>query len=375
MSLDVPRLEAAIRRNDPAAVRAELPDASEAERKTASKALKELLRGPAFPDDMPVVVLRPEDLAGLIASGFRGHAEAGREHAERERKYQEWRAVANGLAFQLAVLGLAGGVAAAVRAAQDFPHSYEMTDADIGLAAALLADRAPGWLADLVDRHLRAHGQYQLGIPVWPLARKLVKRGAITRPSVPEYTTLLPGGLLHRAVGRGRTQGPLPSPAQALLADPALLEEEVWRLFTVPDAGLVLEQADRRADWMRGRDWVYRSRPGRRLSCSCARRGTWLAAVSSTRAWTRSAGTSPRTGCPGTRSRCGSSAPPPPRSPPGRGSTSACSPPGPRPGSASGSRVPGACRMRGCWMSGGCLMRPLLRCCSRRRASPLLSSN
>lgn len=256
MSLDVARLEVAVRRNDPAAVRAELRDASEAERKTASKALKDLFRGPAFPDDLPVVVVQPEDLAGLIASGFRGHAVAGREHSERERKYQEWRAVANGLAFQLAVLGLSGGVAAAARAAQDFPHSYEMTDADIGLAAALLADRAPGWLGDLVDRHLRMHGQYQLGIPAWPLARKLVQLGAITRPSVPEYTTLLPGGLLHRAVGRGHVQGPLPSPAQALLADPGLLEEEVWRLFTVPDAGLVLEQADRRADWMRGREWV-----------------------------------------------------------------------------------------------------------------------
>lgn len=256
MSLDMPRLKAAIRRNVPAAVRAELRDATEAERKTAAKALKELFRGPAFPDDVPFMVVRPADLAGLIASGFRVPPVAGGEHAERERKYQEWQAVASGLAFRLAVLGLAGGVAAAARAAQDFAYSYEMTDADIGLAAAVLADRAPGWLADFMDRHLRMHGQYQLGIPAWPLARKLVKLGAITRPSVPEYTTLLPGGVLHRAVGRGRTHEPLPSPAQALLADPGLLEEEVWRLFTVPDAGLVLEQADRRADWMLDRNWV-----------------------------------------------------------------------------------------------------------------------
>jgi hypothetical protein len=113
VSLDVPRLEAAIRRDDAAAVRDVLRDATVAERMTARKALKELFIRPAWDDlpfirpawdDLPFLMLRPADLAGLISSGFRvppaaGHAHAGREHAEREREYEKWREITNGLAF------------------------------------------------------------------------------------------------------------------------------------------------------------------------------------------------------------------------------------------------------------------------------------
>ena len=260
MSLDVPRLEAAIRGDDAAAVRDVLRDATDAERMTARKALKELFTPPAW-DDVPVLMLRPPDLAGLLSSGFRvppaaGREHAEREHAERERKYEAWREIANSLAFHLATLGLAGGVAAAARAAQEFPCFARTSDSEIDLAAAVLADRAPGWLADFTDRHLRLQGQYMLGILAWPLARKLVRLGAIARPAVPEYTTLLPWGVRCGSFNADGTPAPMLTPAQALLADPGLLEDEVWRLFTVPDAGLVLEQADRRADRIGDTDWM-----------------------------------------------------------------------------------------------------------------------
>ena len=264
MSLDLPRLEAAIRRDDATGVRDVLRDATAAERMTARKALKDLFTPPAW-DDLPFLMLRPAELAGLVSSGFRvppaaGHEHATRERADRERRYEEWREIANGLAFHLAALGLAGGVAAAAREAQEFPAFDRMPDAGIDLAAAVLADRAPGWLADFTDRHLRLQGQYMLGIPAWPLARKLVRLGAIARPAVPEYTTLLPGGVRWASFNADGTPAPMLSPAQALLADPGLLEDEVWRLFTVPDAGLVLEQADRRdgrigSDCVPGQTW------------------------------------------------------------------------------------------------------------------------
>jgi hypothetical protein len=73
----------------------------------------------------------------------------------------------------------------------------------------------------------------------------LVRLGAIPRPAIAEYTTLMPSGLAatdpcytgYRESSRG--------PADLLLADPGLLEDELWRLFTVPDAGTVLEKEDR----------------------------------------------------------------------------------------------------------------------------------
>jgi len=271
MSLDVARLDAAIRRNDAAGVREALRDAAEPERMACARTLRQLLRGPGWPDPRPVVVMRPEALMAMIGSGElaqpsaerqlelaerrRRMSERRRRMSERQRQYEEWRAVARGLAFQLAVFGLAGSVAAAARAARDISGARDGTDAGIGLVAAVLADRAPGWLADFMDRHLRLWGKYPLGVPAWPLARELVRLGAIARPGVPEYTTLMPSIALRCPRNPDGTRGPAPTPAQALLADPGLLEDEVWRLFTVPDAALVLHQADRRADWMQAAGW------------------------------------------------------------------------------------------------------------------------
>ena len=190
------RLEAAIRRNDAAGVRDLLRDATERERKTCAKALQPLLRGAQWPDLEPLFMVRPEELADVVRTGVRKHpsAERQREHAQLQRDYDEWHEAASGIAFDMAVFGLIGGVTAAARAAWDVP-SGSRRDPEVDLIAAVLADRAPDWLADLVDRHLRLWARYPLGIPAWPLARKLVRLGAIARPDLPEYTTLMPVGV------------------------------------------------------------------------------------------------------------------------------------------------------------------------------------
>ena len=79
------------------------------------------------------------------------------------------------------------------------------------------------------------------------MARRLVRLGAIARPAITQYTTRMPASLYHEGwVSDGRPpgivwrpdarQGPLYHPLDGLLADPGLLDDEVWRLFQVPGA-------------------------------------------------------------------------------------------------------------------------------------------
>jgi hypothetical protein len=270
------QLEAAIRCNDAAAVRDLLREATERERKVCAKALQPLLRGPQWPDIEPLFMVAPDELADLIRTGVRKFpsAERQREHAQLQRDYDEWHEAASGIAFHMAVFGLVGGVTAAARAAWDVP-SQSRCDPDIDLIAAVLADRAPDWLADLVDRHLRLWARHPLGIPAWALARKLVRLGAIARPDLAEYTTLMPVGVLllsplSASVLAHPPPEPVPSPADVLLSDPGLLDDEVWRLFTVPDAGQTLEQADRTAAWMQDIDHAPRQTWSESLAHLCA---------------------------------------------------------------------------------------------------------
>jgi hypothetical protein len=252
--LDPQVLEAAMRRDDPVAVRDLLKDASESERVACAKALKAFLTGPAWqqPD---LVMLMPQEFIDFHDSGYQDKPAAIRrqeeQQEERNRDYNAWREMARGFAFQLAALGLAGGVAAAAKLASEFGN-WETTPAEVSQVAVVLADRRPPWLADFMDRHLKLHGEFQFGIAAWPLARALVRLGAIPRPSRPEYTTLMPGGTRWQAQTGDKANWPVhqrssqnwPPPAEALLADSGLLEDEFWRLFTVPDAAYVLEQED-----------------------------------------------------------------------------------------------------------------------------------
>ncbi len=112
MSLDPAELEAAVRRGDTAAVRQLLRGASEAERAACAKALRSFLQGPEFYLADPVM-LGMDQFMAFMQSGFSdkpdGIIEQEREEEERNRGYNAWREIANGLAFQLAAFGLAGG--------------------------------------------------------------------------------------------------------------------------------------------------------------------------------------------------------------------------------------------------------------------------
>ncbi len=249
MSLDSAQLEAAIRANDATGVRELLRDATEAQRTACAKTLKELLKGPGWPQEQ-IFFVQPQQLMSLITSGEldRRSAEA-RAKSEPRKRYDEWRELARGLAFRVARFGLAGGVAAAAEAAREFVVDFHCTSSEIALAAAILDDRRPEWLARFVDRGLSVFGEWGGGIDAWPLARGLIRLGAIERPDVPEYTTLMPDGVRRPSSYEDMTPASVPTVADALLADPELLDDKVWRLFTVPDAGKVLADADHRQPW------------------------------------------------------------------------------------------------------------------------------
>jgi hypothetical protein len=245
VSLDPALLEAAIRKNDADGVRSLLTGATESDRAACSRALKDLLKGPGFPLEPIFMLHSPAQLMELMASGVLDKLSAEhRQQSAAHRAYDEWRAIAQGRAYQAAVFGLAGGVKVALQAAQDFGGYLVHGKADTEMIVAVLADCRPRWLADFVDRH----PQRPIGIAAWPLARKLVRLGVIPKPDVPEYTTLMPHALAWpdpdllapRALRRGVRRDPVTTIVEALLADPGLLEDEVWRLFTVPDAGKAL---------------------------------------------------------------------------------------------------------------------------------------
>jgi len=255
MSPDPVELEAAARRGDAPAVRELLRDATEAERAACARALKHFLKGPRWSMPEPVM-LGPQQFIRFAASGFQDPPAALREQERRSRErnaaYDAWREIANGLAFQLAAFGLAGGVAVASRLAQDFPLRYwgdgserspHPPGHDIELVAHVLADRRPAWLADFMDRHLRLRGEVPLGIDAWPLARMLVRLGAIPRPDVAQYATLMPRSIRWTEPDYGIwRQHSAQELVEAILGDPGLLEDEVWRLFTVPDAGYAAQK-------------------------------------------------------------------------------------------------------------------------------------
>jgi hypothetical protein len=262
MTINPEHVRDAVARKDAPGVRDLLREASEADRKVCAKALRPLLRDdPALlerlfsvasmepltpenrPPDMPEFMLR---LPGAFLIHDHRDTPEGREHAENM-------ALRHSAAFLVLALGLAGGVAEAARLAWEYDSLREPADLELDAIAGVLADRRPPWLVDFVARHLEQQARFRgLGIPAWRLARRLVRLGVIDRPAVAAYTTLMPWGL-HRvnelsgpgAGGQG-AWGLAATPAEELLADPGLLDDEVWRLFTVPDAAWEVERLERR---------------------------------------------------------------------------------------------------------------------------------
>jgi hypothetical protein len=236
-------LSDAIKRNDAAGVRELLRQATEADRRACAKALRPLLRGPELPLPEPVMLTNRRDAMNFILTRMTGH---GHEHVEPsagEREREEWHRIRSGAAFLAAALGLAGGAAAAVRAADDHPLDFHRPYAEeLDAIAGVLADRHPEWLADFVNRRLNA--DVELGLRAWPLARRLARLGVIDRPDVPGYATRFPVAIGKREWPPSGERRWVVTPHDGLLADPGLLEDEVWRLFTVPDAAWRLDE-----DW------------------------------------------------------------------------------------------------------------------------------
>lgn len=241
----------AVARKDAPGVRDLLREATEADRRACAKALRALLRDdPALlkrlfsvasmvpltpenrPADMPDFVA---ELPGVLLIKDHSGTPEGREHAENM-------ALRHSAAFLAAALGLVGGVAEAARLAWQHPSFPRPADRELDAIAGVLADRRPPWLADFIARHLELQARFRgLGVPAWPLARRLVRLGVIERPATPGYTILLAGALCQR-MDAGPGRGLLTTPADELLADPGLLDDEVWRLFTVPDAALAVQR-------------------------------------------------------------------------------------------------------------------------------------
>jgi hypothetical protein len=98
----------------------------------------------------------------------------------------------------------------------------------------VLADRNPPWLADFADRMLREQWA-QLRWKHWQVVRDLVRRGLIDKPDRPQYTAAMVAGVYAWDSGHERLV------LTALRGDPGPLDDEVWRLFTVPEAGAELD--------------------------------------------------------------------------------------------------------------------------------------
>jgi hypothetical protein len=241
MTADPGLLEEAIRAGDAPRVVELLRGATEAERKACATALADLLKGPGFPMPQPVMLGSVEDAIGFVFQRVLMARDGVREQpSPGEREYRRWHELSQTPAFLAAAVGLAGGRGPAARILDEV-NSWELPGEAYDAIAGVLADRNPGWLSELVRDRLTT--RFSTGVDAWILARRLVRLGVIDRPGVPEYTLQMPQAL---TVAGG--YGPR-SVLEGLLADPGLLDDEVWRLFEVPGAGQWLAWGD--DQWVR----------------------------------------------------------------------------------------------------------------------------
>ncbi|MGW5363339.1 DUF6493 family protein [Actinopolymorpha pittospori] len=179
----------AVRRDDGATVMSLLAGRTEKERAAVARAVKEYVRAPTF------------YLDGLNT------------------------------AFALAVLG---SVSRATGVSRELDWA-SLSGVSVSMAVQVLTDRNPTWLADLPTALLGTRH----GVGWWRLVRQLVRDGVVAAPDDPNYT-------LHMAEGLGRQpwNHHESSLADRLADDPALLKDEVLRLFRVEGAGPLLQVHD-----------------------------------------------------------------------------------------------------------------------------------
>jgi hypothetical protein len=234
MSIDSQQLAAAVLAGDVRQVRSLLRDATEAERGECRESLKSFLIGPE-------IHRRPtgRDYKGLTEE----------ERVLLTRLYTRLSAAA-----VAAKSGLADGLGTALMAAGGVHSWISPSEDDFDEIANVYADRRPPWLAELVDQRLREQlvGNMlyvggQGGLEAWFMARRLVRLGAIPRPAIAQYTTRMPVALYREQVIAGQPTAQralLFHPLDGLLADPGLLDDEVWRLFEVPGAARELARCN-----------------------------------------------------------------------------------------------------------------------------------
>jgi hypothetical protein len=228
MSIDPRQLRGAVLAGDVRQVRGLLRDVTEADRSACAESLKSFLIGPE-------IHRRPT-----------GRDYEGLTEEERILLRQRYRRLS--AAAVAAKSGLADGLSTALVAAGGVGSWISPAEDDFDEIANVYADRRPPWLADLVDQRLREEfvgdpvfmgGQG--GLEAWFMARRLVRLGAIARPAIAQYTTRMPVSLYHERWEHwvhtpNARRVPLFHPLDGLLADPGLLDDEVWRLFEVPGA-------------------------------------------------------------------------------------------------------------------------------------------
>jgi Family of unknown function (DUF6493) len=237
MSLDPEELKAAFVAADVRQVRELLRGATQAERRACAESLERYLRAVIDTLEYRIPELRPT--GGM----FRGLSEA--DQTRLERRWRQYSA-----AFVALRLGLADSLEAATWAHHSVTATISPWEDDFDEIVNVLADRRPSWLAELAGRWLETGA----GQEPWHLARRLVRLGAIARPAIPQYATRMPAALYREgwvAAGRARAEwrpdarrGLLHHPLDGLLADPGLLDDEVWRLFEVPGAARELARCD-----------------------------------------------------------------------------------------------------------------------------------
>jgi len=217
---DAAAVNAAIRAGDAAGVRDLLRGATEKERGAVLKALKPFLQRPPGP-------------------------------GAPESEWVAWRVLSDNVAFVAVMAGCGGGYRTVMRALEGGPHHWELTTGDYDAFVGVLADRKPAWLGDLVGKMLTR--SFEPGVQAWPLARRLVRLGAIDRPDAEEYGVKMIKALAQTPPPMRRDNN-VSAKAEAeafgtggdrlaavLRDDRGLLADEVWRLFTIPAAGKEME--------------------------------------------------------------------------------------------------------------------------------------